>query len=261
MASAASMAELTGQRLAEAVEGALEVEVTAEGVRPWRLPSEARRYAAPALALMAEFSAGVRLRLLTAAPAIELEVTVTRLLQRGTDGTAAPAPFVAVVDGLEVDRAEVLDGPLVREQEDRSLLRQPGGARRLLVLRLTDAADLVPDTPPASPVPAGIRLVEVWLPADAGVLLHRVRASAPVRAAPPDRRPRWLHYGSSISHGGQAGSPLATWPRLAAAALDLDGVNLGFGGNALLDPAVARAIAAAPADLISLEVGINVVTA
>ncbi|WP_370972955.1 hypothetical protein [Amycolatopsis sp. cg9] len=36
-------------------------------------------------------------------------------------------------------------------------------------------------------------------------------------------------------------------------------VNLGFGGNALLDPFTARALRDTPADLISVKLGINVV--
>ncbi len=36
-------------------------------------------------------------------------------------------------------------------------------------------------------------------------------------------------------------------------------VNLGFGGGALLDPFVARAIRDTPADLISVKIGINLV--
>jgi hypothetical protein len=39
----------------------------------------------------------------------------------------------------------------------------------------------------------------------------------------------------------------------------VDLINLGFGGNALLDPFVARTIRDTPADLISLKIGINLV--
>ncbi|WP_368497662.1 GDSL-type esterase/lipase family protein [Herbiconiux sp. A18JL235] len=241
-------AALTGADLAATIAGALDLELSDDGVRPWRLPPAARRYAPPALALMAEFCAGVHLRMLTAAPTITLEVTVTRLQQRGASAAPAVAPFVAVVDGRPSDRVDVDEGVLVREHDDRSLHREDG-ARSIVALRLSEAT---------APAP---RLVEVWLPADAGVVLHSVGAASALLPAPVDERPRWLHYGSSISHGGSAGTPLGTWPRLAAARLGVVGVNLGFGGNALLDPAVARALAAEPAAAITLEVGINIVGA
>lgn len=76
----------------------------------------------------------------------------------------------------------------------------------------------------------------------------------------PDRaRPRWVHHGSSISHGSNAGSATSTWPALAASLGGVDPVNLGFDGSALLDPFVARVIRDTRADLVSLRIGINLV--
>ncbi len=71
----------------------------------------------------------------------------------------------------------------------------------------------------------------------------------------------WLHHGSSISHGSNATHPTGTWPALAATQGEVELVNLGFSGNALLDPFTARAMRDAPADLISVKVGINIVNA
>jgi hypothetical protein len=71
----------------------------------------------------------------------------------------------------------------------------------------------------------------------------------------------WLHHGSSISHGSNAAHPTAIWPALAASRGQVELVNLGFGGSALLDPFTARAMRDTPADLISLKVGINIVNA
>jgi hypothetical protein len=56
-----------------------------------------------------------------------------------------------------------------------------------------------------------------------------------------------------------AASPSRTWPAVAAALGDVDLVNLGLGGSALLDPFVARVVRDTPADVISLKLGINVV--
>lgn len=49
--------------------------------------------------------------------------------------------------------------------------------------------------------------------------------------------------------------------RTRSRAGEVDLVNLGFSGNALLDPFTARAMRDAPADLISVKVGINIVNA
>lgn len=238
---------LAGADLASAVVGALEVDSSGGIVRPWRLPAEERRYAPAALTLMAEFAAGVRIRLRTAASRIDLEAAFTALVQRGQETPANPTVIVAAIGGREVARAEIAEFSIVREAEDRTFLRS--APRRILVsLGIGETGGVARD-------------VELWLPQDAGTELYRVSADAALEPAEPVRAPRWLHYGSSISHGGSADGPLGTWPRLASAALGLDGVNLGYGGNAMLDPFVAHAIAQAPADVITLKVGINIVGA
>jgi hypothetical protein len=70
-----------------------------------------------------------------------------------------------------------------------------------------------------------------------------------------------VHHGSSISHGSNAASPTGIWPVVAARLARLELVNLGFGGNALLDPFTARTIRDMPAALISVKLGINLVNA
>ncbi len=69
----------------------------------------------------------------------------------------------------------------------------------------------------------------------------------------------WLHHGSSISQGSGAASPTTTWPAVAAAAGNLELVNLGLGGSALLDPFTARTLRDLPGDLLSVAIGINIV--
>jgi lysophospholipase L1-like esterase len=53
--------------------------------------------------------------------------------------------------------------------------------------------------------------------------------------------------------------PTKAWPAIAARRADVAVVNLGVGGNDYLDPFVARAIRDTAADVISLEVGVNIV--
>ena len=72
-------------------------------------------------------------------------------------------------------------------------------------------------------------------------------------------KPRWVHHGSSISQGSNTTHPSGTWPAVAAVRAGLDLLNLGYSGNALLDPFAARTIRDQPADLISIKIGINLV--
>ncbi|WP_225877363.1 GDSL-type esterase/lipase family protein, partial [Streptomyces resistomycificus] len=87
-----------------------------------------------------------------------------------------------------------------------------------------------------------------------------LRADGEVLAPLPDGRRRWVHHGSSISHCIEADGPTGTWPVVAAALGGVEVINLSQAGNALLDPYVARTIRDTPADLISLKVGINIVS-
>lgn len=58
---------------------------------------------------------------------------------------------------------------------------------------------------------------------------------------------------------GEASAPTRTWPAIAAAHGGYSLRSLGFSGNAVGDPFVARTIRDQPADAISVEIGINVV--
>lgn len=103
--------------------------------------------------------------------------------------------------------------------------------------------------------------VEIWLPHYERIELVAVRTDAPIAEPGRERRKRWVHHGSSISQGSNAASPSTTWPAIAAVRAGADLVNLGLSGSALLDPFVARAIRDQPADVVSLELGINLVNA
>ena len=109
-------------------------------------------------------------------------------------------------------------------------------------------------------LPAGAKTIELWLPQASTMELRglRVDEGASVDPAPRTGR-RWVHHGSSISHCMEASSPTRTWPVVAASIGGVDVVNLGFGGECMLDPFVARTIRDLPADVISLKVGINLV--
>ena len=224
------------------VRGALELERTERGLLPHRLPAWARAQCDdPQLHLVEAQPAGVRLSLRTAATRLELDVLPTKRRYAGTpqrpDGW-----YDVLVDGELVER-----------------LQAPGG-NVLEVDMMTGASTRTAGEPVALAIalPEGEHDVEVWLPHDEQTELVDLRADAAVTPVPTDR-PRWLHHGSSISHGSMATHPTGTWPVVAARLAGLDLVNLGLGGSALLDPFVARTIRDTPADLISVKLGINLV--
>jgi hypothetical protein len=103
------------------------------------------------------------------------------------------------------------------------------------------------------------RIVQIWLPQNCPIEVIDLKANAEWIPAPASNKPKWVHYGSSISHCEDAASPIGVWPVAVARKLDLDIYNLGLSGCANLEQFAARTIRDLPADLISLKIGINIV--
>ncbi|MFC3688282.1 GDSL-type esterase/lipase family protein [Aquipuribacter hungaricus] len=228
------------------VHGALELEPTARGLRPHRLPARARGLGVDDQLRMVEAQpSGVRLRFRTAATVVELVTVPTKRVYPGLP--ARPdGVYDLLVDGRPAGRTSVAGGDTLTVD---------------LATQTTSVVTGAPGTARFDGLPAVDKTVEVWLPHDEATELVELRTDAPVHPAPATGRPVWLHHGSSISQGSGADGPTGTWPAVAAAAVGVDLVNVGLGGSMLLDPSTARALAATPADLLSLEVGINVVGA
>ncbi|MDF3299217.1 GDSL-type esterase/lipase family protein [Streptomyces tropicalis] len=231
---------LTGDLL----RGALDLERTERGLLPHRLPARARAQCADGqLALAESQPSGVRLALRTRATALELDVLATKRVYAG----APPRPdgvYDLLVDGHLAGRAGVRTGTTLTIDLATGAMRREAGPAA------TVRFDGLPDTP---------KDVEIWLPHDETTELLALRADAPVAPLPDRGRKVWLHHGSSISHGSDAGSPTATWPARAAALAGVELINLGLAGSALLDPFVARTLRDTPAELISVKIGINLV--
>ncbi|MER7489988.1 GDSL-type esterase/lipase family protein [Streptomyces sp. NPDC126497] len=240
----APLARITTPITADLVRGALELEQTANGLLPHRLPARARAQCADGQLAMAESQpSGVRLVFRTRATVVELGTLPTKRVYVG----APPRPdglYDLVVDGRPAGRASATGGNTVTidmSTGNAELNAGPAGTVRFAGLSDAD------------------KTVEIWLPHNELTELVALRTDAPVEPAPASGRRTWLHHGSSISHGSDAASPTTTWPALAAAAGGVELVNLGFGGSALLDPFVARTLRDTPADLISVKIGINLV--
>ncbi|MGW0749382.1 GDSL-type esterase/lipase family protein [Streptomyces sp. NPDC002587] len=224
--------------------GALDLERTAHGVLPHRLPARAREQFTDASLATAEAQpSGVRLAFRSGATAVELDALPTKLVYQG-----APARpdgvYELLVDGRPAGRGSVAGGNVrVVDMSTGSEVLRPGP----------------PGTVRFTGLPAGMKDIEIWLPHTEVTELISLRTDAPVEDLPDRGRRVWLHHGSSISQGSFAAAPTGTWPALAAVLGGVELVNLGFGGNALLDPFTARAVRDTPADLISLKIGINLV--
>ncbi|MFD9597265.1 GDSL-type esterase/lipase family protein [Kitasatospora sp. NPDC059973] len=214
------------------VRGALHLERTGYGLRPWRLPAwTAAQFPDEALRRVAQMPSGVRLAFRTAATVLELAL-------RTPADPVHPGAVELALDGVRTDRAAlpVAGGPAELRFTTAPVTSAPGDG-------------------------ATEREVELWLPQWTSVELVALRADAPVLAPRPSGRRRWLHHGSSVSQAPEADSAAGTWPWIAAGRAGADLLNLSLAGNAHLDPFTARTVRDQPADLISLKLGTNVLSA
>ena len=195
-------------------------------IKPWRLPYSRRDlFPSPNEGLLAsaECASGVRLRFATESRRIRL-----RFL---------PLPEVPPACGREFFHFDLT-----------------------IANELVAAAPAAPGTEEAvfKDLPAGDKVVEIWLLPETQVILLGLDADAPCRPA-DDSRPRWLTYGSSLTHCKRAHSPARTWPAIVARRRDLHLANLGFGGQCHLDAMVGMVIRDTRADYITLKLGINTI--
>lgn len=250
---------------AEYVHGAVELETTERGLMPHRLNAAARRQVnGPVEPKVFSDPSGVRLRLRTRARQLRLTTWPVKVHIPGRP--PGPAPVYDIwCDGRLHAQLEAAGGTLITQ--DRTTGRQ---------LRREDAAPAEIAVPA---LPEGEKLVEIWLPYEEWTELIAFDTEEPVEPAPyPHSTVRWVHHGSSISHGAVAVGASHAWPAVAAREITaqypagqssttqhstgqrpIDLMNLGFAGNAKLDPFTARTISRRPADVISLKLGINVV--
>jgi hypothetical protein len=233
------------------IRGAAEVETTARGLRPHRLPAWVReQFPDGQLLSMESQPSGVRVSFRTAATRFELVTHPTRIAYIGAE---RPRGRVDVfVDGDLVRRDELTGGDRIEVDLGTGGTTFHAGPPHSTVVSGLPAAS------PVSGLPAASRHVEIWLPHNESLELVDLHADAPIEAD-DTVRPLWVHHGSSISHGSNAVAPSEIWPAVAARRAGVELRNLGLGGSALVDQFLARVIRDAPADLISVKLGINVV--
>jgi hypothetical protein len=206
--------------------GAISVEQGAGWLKPWRLPEKQRRlFPTPddGLVLRAEMASSVRLRFATDSSTVTL-----RFLPLGE------IPPGCLRDRIHFDITS----------NDRIVA--------------TAAVPAKGTTAEFTALPTGQSTYELWLPPEVPISITELCLDAGASfSIPTDPRPRWLTYGSSLTHCVRTNSNSRTWPAIVARQRGLNLTSLGFGGQCCLDPMVGMVIRNQPADVITLKLGIN----
>lgn len=226
----------------ELIDGISELEITDRGLTPHRLPSWARRqFPDPQLLAMERQPSGARLSFTTTASIIELITHPHRVTYRGAD---RPRGCIdVVIDGVLHTRDELTGGDRTEIDLQTGRSSSHEGPDHVTVVARLGTRE---------------KHVEMWLPHNESMDIITLRTDAPVRPRSVSEKV-WLHHGSSISQGSNAGAPTEIWPVVAARTAGVKLRNLGLGGSALVDPFLARVIRDASADFISVKLGVNVV--
>ncbi|KUG57991.1 hypothetical protein AVL63_05680 [Nesterenkonia jeotgali] len=236
---------MAAAELAPLLRGALEHQVSERGLLPWRLPAAARRQTTdPGVERVAAQPSGVHLAFRTEATTLVLITHPTR------DVTGNQVPKSGVYDVL-------VDGELYAQLH--SPVQGVGTTRRSDPVTGEVSTSVGADARIELPqLPPGAHDVQIWLPHDERTELAALESDAELIPSDSAGTTRWLHHGSSISHGFAVSHPTGTWPVVAAQTAGVQLTNLGLAGQAMLDPFTARTIRSAEADVISLKLGINI---
>ena len=225
--------------------GVFDFDERPEGISPRRLPAWTRAQIPQALDAMLRMPSGVRMTFRTDAHEIRLSVQTTRLV-------TPPQAARPVVFDLVVNSASPLS---FSSDQGNTILLDRKNPNKFELVRGA-AYEVV-----FSELSPGEKSCELWLPHNAYVEIRALEVEGTSTVSPisiPTTR-RWIHYGSSISHCMEAAQPTGTWPAVAARLARVSLQSLGFGGQCVLDPFVARTIRDADADVISIKTGINII--
>jgi hypothetical protein len=187
-----------------------------------RLPQRAQGVVRDAVWQLSRHSAGLAVRFVTDA---------TRLAARWTlRSEATPWPHMTTTAANGLDLYARLDG------------RWRWAAPGLTVGQRQNTATLLAELPP------GRREMMLYLPLYNGVdtLAIGVPPEAvmtPGPARPARRRRPLCFYGTSVVQGGCASRPGLAYPAILGRRLDRPAINLGFSGNAQMEPELAALLA------------------
>lgn len=226
------------------VAGAHWSEITQHGVLTHRLTESCREILDERTATNETVPSGVRLEFMSDATKVILRGIPTR---RRFTNQPRPRPSVAdvVVNAQLVATADSDDGTIVTvDPTTFAVTEVEHGETSVYRFEL----------------PPGMKEIEIWLPHTGSFTIEQllVDDDAIVETGEQSRK-RWTHYGSSISQCTDAHSPARIWPAITAREAGFDLTNLALAGSCHLDQYVARQIRDAPADVITLKLGVNLV--
>jgi lysophospholipase L1-like esterase len=209
------------------------------GLQPVRVPRIWRDRWPARTARRGKSAAGVALRLRTDSTSLVLRITL-------------------------IDSPDAPDNPAIAWERSRpsffSLYRNRKYASSVAALTVFTEQDVALYADPESSGEAEIQVLLPFYYRNGEVIVHAVGidAAATLTRPAPDRRPRVLFHGDSITHGHGVTSPRETYPWQVADKLDCVPLNYGFGGSAWADNVVAQAIAARTDwDVLTIMIGTN----
>lgn len=224
--------------------GALDFDLRPDGISPRRLPGWTRPQVPRMMDVIVRMPSGCRLVFDTDAAEVSVTALATNLVT--PPSIKRPVVMDLICEGVTYSVENLEGNTIFLDHKDPSkvdLVRGEAAEWQFVGL------------------PGHMKRCEVWLPQNAMIELRYLSLSdgASLQLPSPEKRPKWIHHGSSISHCMEADQPSLTWPAVAATQLDWCLQSLGFGGQCHLDPFVARTMAQSDADILSIKAGINIV--
>ena len=198
-------------------EGCVSLQAEEKWVSPWRIPYRKREFFPFLNQRVSHTTSGVRLYFSTNTKKLQI-----KFLAR--DKETNPTSLDIFINGEPYKEVDLIDDDMILE------LIAPDGMNDFVIYLPTDKP--------------------VWLDSIA------IDDDANIVTTKRPSLPRWLHYGSSISHAELA-RPTRAWPVQVARKLGLNLRNFGFSGNCQSEPMMGRLLRDLPADYITLKLGVN----
>ncbi|MFT5210156.1 MAG: hypothetical protein ACI9CE_001880 [Flavobacterium sp.] len=221
--------------------GALDFDITDQGLVPRRLPAFTRKRAPEEMQRVISTPSGIRFEFQSDTTEVQLDVHLS-LIKAGRNVPCATIDLT--IDGEGVQSQSHQTGDILSFVSISEMQREPGS----------------PVCFKFSGLPKGSKNIALWLPVNAVSEIRGLRIDVDASFnSVKETKPIWVHHGSSISQCSEAYSPTQTWPAIAAKLGKVSLQSLGFGGQCHLDQFVAQTIRDLPADYISLKIGINIV--
>lgn len=207
------------------------------GRQPIRVPADELPLYDDFSRATASMSAGVRLRLVTNTRRLRL-TTVQMQFFMNSPGQWS-SKYDLFIDGKLFQRIEADGGAHVG----------PGTAPVGEPHAVLDLQNL----------PAGEKEIELWFPTTAQVSISSIEIDDDSGWRPdPGTEKRIVFHGSSITQGIDVEGASSAWPAVAARLAKAQLLNLGWAGSCLISGLAARIVRDQEADLIVLELGVNV---